>query len=162
MALARFGLISDTHGHLHRDVFEVFKGVEMILHAGDVCGDDVLDELELIAPTLAVQGNCDYPGPRLPVLRVIEFPFGVLCLSHSHLVPGDGPGRLARHFASQRARVVVYGHTHQAYCAEHDGTWVVNPGPAGKPRLRDEPSVTVMTWDDETGALAFEMHRVSW
>ena len=50
----RIGLISDTHGLLRPDVHEAFAGVNRILHAGDVCGDDILDELALIAPVQAV------------------------------------------------------------------------------------------------------------
>ena len=60
------GLISDTHGLVRADVHHALAGVELILHAGDVGGDEMLDELELIAPVLAVYGNTDPPGdPRL-------------------------------------------------------------------------------------------------
>ncbi|HEV8214701.1 MAG TPA: metallophosphoesterase family protein, partial [Gemmatimonadaceae bacterium] len=51
------GLISDTHGQLRADVHTAFAGVELILHAGDVGGSEILRELELIAPTRAVFGN---------------------------------------------------------------------------------------------------------
>ena len=53
------GLISDTHGQVRADVHRALAGVDFILHAGDVCGDEVLMELELIAPVVAVYGNCD-------------------------------------------------------------------------------------------------------
>ena len=53
------GLISDTHGLLRPRVHEALAGVELILHAGDVGGDEILDELSLIAPVLAVFGNTD-------------------------------------------------------------------------------------------------------
>ena len=60
------GLISDTHGQLRAGVHQALEGVELILHAGDVGGDDILDELALIAPVEAVYGNTDTPGnPRL-------------------------------------------------------------------------------------------------
>ncbi|MEY3702022.1 MAG: hypothetical protein RI891_1314, partial [Gemmatimonadota bacterium] len=65
-AVVRIGLISDTHGLLRPEVHAAFTGVDRILHAGDVCGDEILDELALIAPVQAVFGNCDVPGdPRL-------------------------------------------------------------------------------------------------
>ncbi|HEY2895776.1 MAG TPA: metallophosphoesterase family protein, partial [Gemmatimonadaceae bacterium] len=60
------GLISDTHGLLRAGVHEAFAGVDLIFHAGDVGGDDILNELSLIAPVEAVYGNMDVPdNPRL-------------------------------------------------------------------------------------------------
>lgn len=176
MALHRYGLLSDTHGHLHREVFRLFRGVEGIFHAGDVMGAGVLAELETIAPTFAVAGNCDPPGDGLPLLRVENLPFGRLILTHSHLLESTGrdPESLARHFAPRHPRVIVFGHTHRAHAKVYDGVWVVNPGPAGKPRLRDEPSVAVMTWDDQAiqpnaganarhaGAIDFDFFGVDW
>ena len=50
----RVGVIADTHGLLRPDVHRVFEGVTEILHAGDVCGNEILDELALIAPVRAV------------------------------------------------------------------------------------------------------------
>jgi predicted phosphodiesterase len=58
------GLISDTHGLVRAEVHTALAGVELILHAGDVGGDEVLDELSLIAPVVAVYGNTDAPGRR--------------------------------------------------------------------------------------------------
>ncbi len=162
--MKRFGLISDTHGHLHPDVFALFEGVEAIWHAGDVVGEDILDELEVIAPTLAVQGNCDVPSVRLPMLRVIEAPFGTAILTHSHMIGGGAgpPSRLAEHFAGKSPRVIVYGHTHLQSCESHGGVLVVNPGPSGKPRFRDRPSVAVLEWDEKTDALDVAFEPVDW
>ena len=55
----KIGLISDTHGLLRAQVFEVLAGVEHILHAGDVGPVELLDELAAIAPVTAVWGNTD-------------------------------------------------------------------------------------------------------
>lgn len=164
MSIHRYGLISDTHGHLHPGIFQIFDGVEGIFHAGDVGGGTVLTELETIAPTIAVAGNCDPPGGGLPFLRVETLPFGILVLTHSHLLDASGrdPESLARHFSLQSPKVIVFGHTHRAYAQCHDGIWVVNPGPAGKPRFRDKPSVVVMTWDDDSDRLDFEFTPLEW
>ena len=54
------GVMSDTHGLLRPEVFDAFQDVELILHAGDIGGDDILIELQAIAPVLAVRGNMDY------------------------------------------------------------------------------------------------------
>ncbi|MBA3533388.1 MAG: metallophosphoesterase family protein, partial [Ardenticatenales bacterium] len=68
----KIALLSDTHGWLDPSLRKWFAGVEMILHAGDVGGECVLEELEQIAPTLAVRGNIDLPDPALPLERVVE------------------------------------------------------------------------------------------
>ena len=56
----KIGVLSDTHGFLHPDAYNFFKGCDEIWHAGDIMNDSILDELRIIAPTVrAVYGNCD-------------------------------------------------------------------------------------------------------
>lgn len=158
MSVHRYGLISDTHGGLHPRVFTEFADVEAIFHAGDLAGDHLLAELEALAPTYAVRGNCDPAGVALPLLRVLEFPFGGLILTHSHLLhnlSGDPEG-LARHFRDFYPRVIIYGHTHRAMVRAVEDIWIVNPGSAGRPRFHDSASVMRMLWDEETDTLEFE------
>ena len=105
------GLISDTHGMVRASVHGALAGVELILHAGDVGGDEILDELELIAPVLAVRGNTDGPGnPRLA--ESIERTIGGVRvhLSHGHELGSPTPEKLLERYA---ADVIVYGHTHK-------------------------------------------------
>ena len=137
------GLISDTHGLLRADVHRALAGVELILHAGDVGGDEVLDELALIAPVLAVYGNTDAPGdPRLA--ESIERTIGGVRIhvSHGHELGSPTPKKLLERYA---ADVIVYGHTHQQLVSHADGRLVVNPGAAGARRFRLEPSVARLT-----------------
>ncbi|MCX7014615.1 MAG: metallophosphoesterase family protein, partial [Candidatus Sumerlaeota bacterium] len=56
----------------------------------------------------------------------------------------------------------VYGHTHALAVERHDGVWVVNPGPAGRPRLREIPSIVIMEWNSDTGEFAFETIPLPW
>jgi putative phosphoesterase len=140
------GLISDTHGLLRPDVHGALAGVELILHAGDVGGDEILDELALIAPVRAVYGNTDPPGdPRLAA--TIETDVGGLRVhvSHGHEVGSPTPEKLLSRYA---ADVIVFGHTHQATLVHADDRWVVNPGAAGPRRFDLEPSVARMTVRD--------------
>lgn len=140
------GLISDTHGLVRPQVHTALAGVEMILHAGDVGGDDVLDELALIAPVFAVYGNTDTPGdPRLR--ESIERTVGGVSIhvSHGHEVGSPTPARLLERYAS---RVIVYGHTHRQLVTRADGRLVVNPGAAGARRFKLEPSVARLTIAD--------------
>ena len=67
MMAMRIGLISDTHipvaaPKLWPQVFDAFRGVDLIMHGGDLMVPDVIDWLEEIAPVLAVEGNGDYTG----------------------------------------------------------------------------------------------------
>jgi uncharacterized protein len=137
------GLISDTHGLVRPDVHKALAGVELILHAGDVGGDDILDELQLIAPVHAVYGNTDPPGqPRLT--DSIEMTVGGVRVhvSHGHEVGRPTPAKLLARYS---ADVIVYGHTHKQLLTNADGRWVVNPGAAGPRRFDLMPSVARMT-----------------
>ena len=105
------GLISDTHGMVRPEVHGALAGVALILHAGDVGDDTILDELETIAPVLAVYGNTDAPG-RARLRESIDQTFeGVrIHVSHGHEVGSPTPARLVERYT---ADVVVYGHTHR-------------------------------------------------
>jgi uncharacterized protein len=137
------GLISDTHGLLRPGVHGALSGVELILHAGDVGGADILDELRLIAPVRAVFGNTDPPGdPELAQEILMKVEGMSLHVSHGHEVGSPTPGRLAVRYD---ADVVVYGHTHRQLVTMLDGRLFVNPGAAGPKRFNFTPSVARLT-----------------
>lgn len=138
------GLISDTHGMVRQSVHTALAGVELILHAGDVGGDAILDELSLIAPVQAVYGNTDMPGdPRLRS-HLEESAGGLrIHVSHGHELGSPTPAKLLEAYP---ADVIVYGHTHkQLVTRAADGRIVVNPGAAGARRFKLEPSVARLT-----------------
>jgi putative phosphoesterase len=140
------GLISDTHGLLRPRVHDALAGVELILHAGDVGGDEILDELALIAPVLAVYGNTDAPGrPRLAESIDRTIGGASIHVSHGHEVGSPTPARLLARYSAQ---VIVYGHTHRQHVAQVDGRLVVNPGAAGAKRFNLQPSVGRLTIAD--------------
>jgi uncharacterized protein len=142
------GLISDTHGLVRPDVHQALAGVELILHAGDVGGHDVLDELGTIAPVLAVTGNTDPPGnPRL-ALSIERKVDGVsIHVSHGHEVGSPTPEKLLDRYS---ADVIVYGHTHRQLVTNQGGRWAVNPGSAGARRFHLRPSVALLTIEQGT------------
>lgn len=141
--LVRIGLISDTHGQLRPDVHRAFEGVSLILHAGDVCGDEILDELNLIAPTQAVFGNCDEPwNERLSQRLDLEIAGIRIHVSHGHELGRPGATKIA---AAYDADVCVYGHTHRQLIERVEGRLIVNPGAAGPRRFDLVPSVAILT-----------------
>ncbi len=141
---ARFvGVISDTHGLVRPDVHAALAGVELILHAGDVGGDEILVELGLIAPVRAVYGNTDSPGqPGLSGTIDIAIDGVSIHVSHGHEVGSPNPAKLLERYA---ADVVIYGHTHRPLVVRADGRLVLNPGAAGPRRFDIMPSLARLT-----------------
>lgn len=137
------GLISDTHGMVRASVHDALAGVELILHAGDVGGHTILDELEVIAPVLAVYGNTDAPvDPRLAATIDREIGGLRVHVSHGHELGSPTPEKLLERYS---ADVIVYGHTHKQLVVRAGGRLVVNPGAAGARRFKLEPSVARLT-----------------
>lgn len=122
----RVGVVSDTHGAVPLSAFQALAGVDMILHAGDVCTQEVVLLLETVAPVTAVRGNCDTAaGLRdLPAVQNILVAGVRVLLVHDL---GDAP-------RASGARVVVSGHTHRADATERDGVLYLNPGSASGSR----------------------------
>jgi putative phosphoesterase len=150
------GLLSDTHGLLRPRVHEVFAGVELILHAGDVGGHEILDELAGIAPVRAVFGNTDPPGaPGLEWEIVLTLPECSIHVSHGHQLGRPTPeGLLARYPQD----VLVYGHTHELLIHREGKRLVINPGAAGPRRFNLRPSVARLTIaDGATDVEPFEL-----
>lgn len=146
MASRVLGVISDTHGLLRPDVHTALAGVELILHAGDVGGDEILDELELIAPVRAVYGNTDAPGqPRLADAIDLSIGGVAIHVSHGHEIGSPVAARLLERYA---ADVVVFGHTHRPLIARAGDRLVLNPGAAGPRRFDIMPSVARLTIRD--------------
>ncbi len=143
-----FGIITDTHipqriKALPPRVCQVFRGVDRILHAGDINSRRVLDQLAEVAPVEAVAGNADLWGHGLPLTRVIEVEGKRLGLVHGHggwsrylrSKVRDRFGYNEEHYLKIVQRsfgsvdAIVFGHTHRVYHAERAGILLFNPGP---------------------------------
>jgi putative phosphoesterase len=146
------GLISDTHGLLRPDVHDALAGVELILHAGDVGGEDILHELRAIAPTFAVRGNTDEPAPWLEEEIVREIGGLTIHVSHGHELGRPAPERLLARYTQD---ILVYGHTHKQLLLQWEGRTVVNPGAAGQRRFDLMPSVARLRIADGVAQVEF-------
>lgn len=141
----RLGVISDTHGMLRPQVFEVFRAVDHILHGGDLGPLDLLVELEALAPVTAVYGNSDGMDVRakLPQVATVELEGFRVVVTHGDQLGTPTPAKL--HDAFPDAEIIVYGHSHRPLLELVDKTvTVINPGGAGAPRFGIPPSVGVL------------------
>jgi len=141
----RLGVIADTHGFLRPEVFEVFREVDHILHAGDVGPAALLTELEAIAPLTAVYGNTDGGElrARLPQVAIVELDGFEVVVTHGDQFGSPTPERIQAAFPT--AEIIVYGHTHRPLLTLVDTVvTVMNPGGAGHRRFNLPPSVGIL------------------
>jgi putative phosphoesterase len=127
----RIGVISDTHGLLRPEALTALRGVEHILHAGDLGGPEILESLLEVAPVTAVRGNVDR-GPwaaALPESEVVELEGVAVYMIHDLAQLDLKP-------EASGFRLVVYGHSHQPKLEEKNGVLYFNPGSAGPRRFR--------------------------
>jgi len=147
------GLISDTHGLIRTEALDALRGVELIVHAGDVGGRKVLSELRRLAPVRAVYGNVDDPqDPDLEDTIELDVEGLRVHVSHGHELGIPTPDTLLTRYS---AGVIVYGHTHRALVHRAGPRLVVNPGAAGPRRFNLQPSVALLTV--ESGAADVRM-----
>ena len=141
----RLGVISDTHGMLRPEVFEVFREVDHILHGGDVGRDDLLIELQAIAPVTAVYGNTDDSSLRAKLPQVAEIELEGFSIVVTHGDQFGSPNPAALHEAFPEAEIIIFGHSHRPLLELVDKTvTVMNPGGAGAPRFGIRPSVGIL------------------
>lgn len=127
------GVVSDTHiparaRKLPRNLLKTLAGVDLIIHAGDITTLGVLDELARLAPVVAVAGNMDPPEVQraLGETRLLELEGVRIGVLHGYGGYGNIHQRVRAAFPD--ADCIVFGHTHEPYCAWHDGVLLFNPG----------------------------------
>ncbi|HEY9510592.1 MAG TPA: metallophosphoesterase family protein [Verrucomicrobiae bacterium] len=142
----KIGILSDTHDHFDPKISELFRGVDHILHGGDVGSLKILGQLEDIAPVTAVTGNTDH-GLPLKETEVVELG-GRKFLVHHIVEPRELGDTLQRRINRAKPDVVVFGHTHKRFCQILGGVLFFNPGYAGKQRFKLDRSVAILQWTD--------------
>lgn len=131
MERMRIGLISDTHNLLRAEARIALKGVDHIIHAGDICDAQVLKELETIAPVTAVRGNNDRGAwaEGLHERERVEFGGVAVYIVHDLHDLDIAPETVG-------IKVVVSGHSHRPLMKMENGVLYVNPGSAGPRRFK--------------------------
>jgi uncharacterized protein len=134
------GIVSDTHGLLRPEVAPALRGVDQILHIGDVGKISILDELATIAPVTAIRGNVDREGAcaKLPETEIVLVEGHYLYMLHDlktlHLDP-----------AAAKFAAVLHGHTHVPNFYTKKGVLYFNPGSCGPRRFELPVTVGLLT-----------------
>jgi putative phosphoesterase len=131
------GIISDTHGVLPNEVFDIFCDVDQIIHAGDIGNYDILLELKIVAPVRAVYGNMDGPPVRVNTVERLDFHLCGFNFIVTHL-----PGTIE---ADSAPTIRINGHTHKPIVLKKNRSLLLNPGSAAKPSGLAKRSVIKLT-----------------
>lgn len=145
------GVVADTHvparaAALHPQIFKLFAGVELILHAGDLAEESVLRDLRALAPVEAVAGNMDPPGlkRKLGLKKIIHLGEVSLGLIHGTGLPRGRPGPLLQKFKGWDLQGIVFGHSHIPFCEYYAGILFLNPGSPAEPRRGSRPTCALL------------------
>jgi putative phosphoesterase len=136
----RIGVISDTHGLLRPQALRALRGVDAIVHAGDVGAPEVLEGLGAIARVIAVRGNNDRGGwaRALPETRTLTIGGARVHVVHDVKELAIDPREAG-------VNVVIAGHSHKPLVEEREGVLYLNPGSAGPRRFTLPISVAMLT-----------------
>lgn len=163
--LTRIGVVSDTHvpdrqKAIPEAILQGLRGVDLIIHAGDLTSLAVLDVLGRIAPVRAVSGNMD-PAEvreRLEKTAVIQVAGRTIGVMHGQGSPGDTEALARQSFPE--ADVVVFGHTHRSFLEYRGHALIFNPGPAVR-SLWWKASYGILYIEDEPGVpVKAEIHPI--
>lgn len=137
----RIGVISDTHNLLRQEVLDALEGCDAVLHAGDICREEILDRIARTGPVWVVRGNNDF-GWAERLKTTLTFELGGMRFAMAHR-RRDLPADLSKFDAA------VFGHTHQ-YAEQwlEDGgrrTLLLNPGSCGPQRFLTPVTMAVLT-----------------
>ena len=148
------GVISDTHVpdrdyKIPEPVFKTFKDVDLIIHAGDLTSQEVLDQLKKIAPVTAIHGNIDRASglnlPKTEIITVNDLKIGV---AHGEVYPRGDEQQLYYLALELGVDILITGHSHQSFIKKIKDILLLNPGSPTVPILAD-PTVMLLEIKNE-------------
>ena len=153
----RIGVIADTHGLLRPEALAALEGVDHILHAGDIGGDEIIRRLERIAPVTFVEGNND-DGAGTGIVRIS---LGGTRILLTHILPRthSPDARVLQSLKQEPADLVVFGHSHLPHNEIAGGIRYFNPASAG-PRRFDYPVAVGIVEEESAHHIALDARSV--
>lgn len=149
------GVIADTHipsvaDRLPERVFAEFRGVDMILHAGDIITPSVLEALTKLSRVVAVCGNMDRLDvcAELPLKTIVKADRFRIGLTHGYGPPDDLLDNVRKQFDGDEVDAIVFGHSHHALNETKDGILYFNPGTPTDRRFSHTLSIGILDIDD--------------
>ncbi len=134
--MKRIGVLSDTHGYLPKEVYEFFKDVDLIIHAGDIGSEEVLDELQGFKETIAVYGNIDDFGivNRTKKVEIIEVEGHKIMITHIGGYPNKYDKGIKELLELHKPNIFIAGHSHilKVMFDPKHSLLHINPGAAGR------------------------------
>ena len=151
----RIGILSDTHGKLPADVFDCFKDVQHIFHAGDVGNPDILTELKSICDVTAVYGNID----TWPIVGSCpRYDLKELNNKSIFIIHDIGSRKLIRYQLFRlnlNPDIVIFGHTHRTEYFMQQNQHYINPGSVSLPKDQESGTVCILDLDEKELKPAF-------
>ena len=141
------GIISDTHGLMRPEALAALQGSSTIIHAGDIGSELVLQELNDIAPVYAVRGNNDTGEWAASIPIATRVTIGGVSIQVLHDI-----AEVNLILGTERAHVIITGHSHRPSIEERHGTLFINPGSAGPRRFTLPVSIAKMEIRDRRPA----------
>jgi putative phosphoesterase len=146
----KIGIVSDSHGNLHDLEFALadMGHVDVLFHLGDYTEDGEYLKTLTNAPVYLIKGNMDRftQAGKDEILVIIEGVAILACHGHTYGVKSD-LYRVAMRGQERKARIVLFGHTHQPYLSDDGQILLFNPGSVGAPRMGGEKSYGIITID---------------
>ncbi|MFQ9510497.1 MAG: metallophosphoesterase family protein [Lachnospiraceae bacterium] len=138
--MKRIAILSDSHGLIREEVKEQLQNADVILHAGDINTEAIVDELKKYGPLYIVRGNNDKEWAiNLPITETVTIEGVRFFLVHNKKeIPTD----------VSKYDVIIYGHSHKYEEKQIDGIWYLNPGSCGKRRFNQEITMCEMEIQD--------------
>jgi hypothetical protein len=141
----RIFVLADTHDRLPENVLQLASEADEIWHLGDVCAENILDELRAVGPkVLIVRGNCDYNN-EWPL--VLDIKRSGLRIRLQHIPPSRPPTEVG---------VLLHGHTHVPRNERVGGVLFLNPGCVTRPNRGSAASVAWLQFAS-TGQISWKL-----